>query len=109
MKPLAEPALAASRDGTVTFVPERWKKVYEHWMENIRDWCISRQLWWGHRIPVWYCRDCGETIVAREDPDVCPGLRQHGPGAGSGRPGHLVLLLALALLGVRLARARPTT
>ncbi|MCJ7629925.1 MAG: valine--tRNA ligase [Longimicrobiales bacterium] len=71
MKPLAEPALQASIDGTVTFVPGRWKKVYEHWMENIRDWCISRQLWWGHRIPVWYCQDCGETIVAREDPDAC--------------------------------------
>ena len=71
MKPLAEPALQAARDGTVTFVPERWKKVYEHWMENIRDWCISRQLWWGHRIPVWYCQDCGETVVAREDPDRC--------------------------------------
>jgi valyl-tRNA synthetase len=72
MKPLAEPALQAARDGTVTFVPGRWKKVYEHWMENIRDWCISRQLWWGHRIPVWYCSDCGETVVAREDPDRCP-------------------------------------
>jgi valyl-tRNA synthetase len=71
MKPLAEPALKASQDGTVTFVPERWKKVYEHWMENIRDWCISRQLWWGHRIPVWYCQGCGETLVAREDPTEC--------------------------------------
>jgi valyl-tRNA synthetase len=71
MKPLAEPALAVSRDGTVAFTPERWKKVYEHWLENIRDWCISRQLWWGHRIPVWYC-GCGETIVAREDPTSCP-------------------------------------
>ncbi|MFC1660877.1 valine--tRNA ligase [Gemmatimonadota bacterium] len=71
MKPLAEPALEASRDGTVTFVPERWKKVYEHWMENIRDWCISRQLWWGHRIPVWYCQDCGEALVARDDPTEC--------------------------------------
>jgi valyl-tRNA synthetase len=72
MKPLAEPALAASRNGTITFTPERHKKVYEHWMENIRDWCISRQLWWGHRIPVWYCRGCGDTIVAREDPTQCP-------------------------------------
>lgn len=71
MKPLAEPALAASRDGTLTFSPPRWKKVYEHWMENIRDWCISRQLWWGHRIPVWYC-ECGEVVVAREDPEACP-------------------------------------
>src|SRR5690606_11223981 len=80
MKPLAEPALAASRDGTITFTPERWKKVYEQRMENIRDWCISRQLWWGHRIPVWYCEDCGEMVVARDDPDRCPrcggGLRQ---------------------------------
>ena len=71
MKPLAEPALAASRDGTITFTPSHWQRVYEHWMENIQDWCISRQLWWGHRIPVWYCA-CGEQIVAREDPTACP-------------------------------------
>jgi len=73
MRPLAEPALAASREGRVRFTPERWTKVYEDWLENIRDWCISRQLWWGHRIPVWYCRaeGCGETIVAREDPTHC--------------------------------------
>jgi len=70
MKPLAEPALKASQDGTVTFTPSHWKKVYEHWMENIRDWCISRQLWWGHRIPVWYCPD-GHVTVAREDPWEC--------------------------------------
>jgi valyl-tRNA synthetase len=74
MKPLAAPALQASVDGTVRFTPEHWQGVYEHWLENIRDWCISRQLWWGHRIPVWYCREgtCGETIVAREDPTTCP-------------------------------------
>jgi valyl-tRNA synthetase len=71
MKPLAEPALRASRDGTVTFTPQHWKKVYEHWMENIRDWCISRQLWWGHRIPVWYCPN-EHVIAAREDPTECP-------------------------------------
>jgi valyl-tRNA synthetase len=70
MGPLAEPALEASRNGTVTFTPSHWQRVYEHWMENIRDWCISRQLWWGHRIPVWYC-ECGEQIVAREDPTSC--------------------------------------
>ncbi|HUG41532.1 MAG TPA: valine--tRNA ligase [Longimicrobiales bacterium] len=74
MKPLAGPALAASRTGEVRFTPERWQKVYEHWLENIRDWCISRQLWWGHRIPVWYCDadGCKEVIVAREDPATCP-------------------------------------
>ncbi|MEJ2501714.1 MAG: valine--tRNA ligase, partial [Gemmatimonadota bacterium] len=74
MGPLAEPALAASRDGTVRFTPDHWKGVYENWLENIRDWCISRQLWWGHRIPVWYCQNdgCGETIVSREDPTECP-------------------------------------
>jgi valyl-tRNA synthetase len=71
MNPLAEPALRASRDGAVTFTPGHWKKVYEHWMENIQDWCISRQLWWGHRIPVWYCAD-GHVVVAREDPTECP-------------------------------------
>ncbi|MFW6079519.1 MAG: valine--tRNA ligase, partial [Gemmatimonadota bacterium] len=71
MKPLAEPALEASRDGRVRFHPQRYRKVYEDWLENIRDWCISRQLWWGHRIPVWYCLTCDETIVAREDPSEC--------------------------------------
>ena len=72
MKPLAEPALEASRNGAVSFVPGRWTAVYEQWMENIRDWCISRQLWWGHRIPVWYCGECGEASALRDDPDACP-------------------------------------
>ena len=72
MKSLAEPAIAAVREGRTKFVPERFSKMYYNWMENIRDWCISRQLWWGHRIPVWYCDDCGEQIVSREDPTVCP-------------------------------------
>ena len=71
MKPLAEPALKASQDGAVTFMPPHWKGVYERWMEDIRDWCISRQLWWGHRIPVWYCAE-GHVIAAREDPTECP-------------------------------------
>ncbi|HQT92115.1 MAG TPA: valine--tRNA ligase, partial [Candidatus Kryptobacter bacterium] len=68
MKPLAEPALQAVRDGKIRFYPERWVKTYEHWMENIRDWCISRQLWWGHRIPVWYCETCGELAVSTTRP-----------------------------------------
>ena len=72
MKPLAEPALAAVREGKTKFVPERFSKLYYNWMENIRDWCISRQLWWGHRIPVWYCDGCGEMTVSREDPSCCP-------------------------------------
>jgi len=72
MKPLAEPAIAAVRDGRIRFHPHRWVKVYMHWMENIRDWCISRQLWWGHRIPAYYCQACGEVVVARATPASCP-------------------------------------
>jgi valyl-tRNA synthetase len=71
MKPLAGPAAAAVRYGALTIVPERFAKVYLHWMDTIQDWCISRQLWWGHRIPAWYCAACGETTVAREDPTAC--------------------------------------
>lgn len=71
MKPLAEPALAAVRRGETAFVPPRFTRIYENWLENIRDWCISRQLWWGHRIPAWYC-SCGEVIVDYEDPVSCP-------------------------------------
>lgn len=72
MKPLAEPAVAAVKEGRLRFVPARFSKVYLNWMENVRDWCISRQLWWGHRIPVWYCGTCGEVICARQAPKVCP-------------------------------------
>ena len=71
MKPLAEPALKAYHEGRLRFHPERFGSTYEHWMTNVRDWCISRQLWWGHRIPVWYCQECGEVLVAREDPSEC--------------------------------------
>lgn len=72
MKPLAEPAIECVKDGRTKFIPERFEKIYFHWMENIKDWCISRQLWWGHRIPAWYCADCGEVIVSREEPHACP-------------------------------------
>ena len=71
MKPLAEPAMQAVRDGRIRFVPERFTKIYLNWLENIRDWCISRQLWWGHRIPVWYCQECGEVICTSDDPQEC--------------------------------------
>ena len=72
MEPLAKPAIDAIRSGDARFIPQRWENNYFHWMENIQDWCISRQLWWGHRIPAWYCEDCDETIVALEDPTSCP-------------------------------------
>lgn len=72
MKEMAEPAIEAIRTGELTFVPERFNKTYLHWLENIHDWCISRQLWWGHRIPAYYCRHCGKLVVSREKPDVCP-------------------------------------
>ncbi len=71
MQPLAEPAIKVVREGKTKFIPERFDKTYYNWMENIRDWCISRQLWWGHRIPAWYCDDCGEITVSREDATVC--------------------------------------
>ena len=72
MEPLAEPAVNVVKEGKIKFIPERMDKIYYNWMENIKDWCISRQLWWGHRIPAWYCADCGETIVSETDADICP-------------------------------------
>jgi len=69
--PLAEKAIAAVRDGKTKIVPANWERVYFEWMNNIRDWCISRQIWWGHRIPAWYCQECGEIIVAKEEPKTC--------------------------------------
>ena len=72
MKPLAKPAIDAVKNGDTEFVPTHFEKVYYHWLENIRDWCISRQLWWGHRIPAFYCDDCGEMVVTKEESAVCP-------------------------------------
>ncbi len=79
MKPLAKPAIEAVRSGDIRFVPSRFDKTYFNWMENIRDWCISRQLWWGHRIPAYYCDDCGEMVVQETAPECCPkcGGRMH--------------------------------
>ena len=71
MKPLAGPAIEAVKKGETKFIPQRFEKVYFHWLENIKDWCISRQLWWGHRIPAWYCEDCGEITVSKEVPECC--------------------------------------
>jgi len=71
MRPLADKALETWQQGNVNFFPRKWENTYAHWQKNIRDWCISRQLWWGHRIPVWYCNSCGEMTISREDPDCC--------------------------------------
>ena len=71
MESFAKPALEVVKNKKIKFVPERFEKTYFNWMENIQDWCISRQLWWGHRIPVWYCQDCGEVIVSVDEPTKC--------------------------------------
>lgn len=72
MRPLADKALKAWQNGDIVFFPKKWENTYKHWMQNIKDWCISRQLWWGHRIPVWHCKKCGKMIVSRDDPAFCP-------------------------------------
>jgi valyl-tRNA synthetase len=77
MDGMAQKALDAWKRGEINFYPKRWENTYSHWLENIHDWCISRQLWWGHRIPVWYCKDCGEMIVSRTDPTECPKCHSH--------------------------------
>jgi len=72
MEPLAKMGIASVENGDIKITPEKWVKVYFDWLKNIRDWCVSRQLWWGHRIPAYYCEDCGETVVSKEPPDKCP-------------------------------------
>ena len=76
MKPLAQPAIDAVKNGQTKFVPERFDKIYFHWLENIKDWCISRQIWWGHQIPAFYCDDCGEMVVTKEDKAFCPKCKK---------------------------------
>ena len=77
-KPLAEPAIKAVEEGRTRFVPKNWQNTYFDWMHNIRDWCISRQIWWGHRIPAWYCKDCGHITVSVADPDICEKCSSKG-------------------------------
>ena len=109
MEQLAAPAIAAAKDGSLRFHPERpWTKVYLDWLENIRPWCISRQLWWGHQIPVWYCDECGETFVAREAPERC-GACGGDAAPRPRRARHLVLVRAVALRHPRLARGNAPT
>ena len=80
MEEMAKPAIEALKTGELKFVPESFGKTYLHWLEGIRDWCISRQLWWGHRIPAYYCQDCGEIVVAKTAPDTCPKCGRHEGG-----------------------------
>ena len=104
MDEMAKPAIEALKSGRLKFVPESFGKTYLHWLENIRDWCISRQLWWGHRIPAYYCEDCGEMIVSRKEPGRLPQVRKRPHSSGRGHSGHLVQLRPLALLHPGLAR-----
>ena len=103
MQPLAEKALQAWQDGKLRFYPQRWENTYSNWLRSIRDWCISRQLWWGHRIPVWYCGKCGQMTVSRDGPGRMQQVRERRDRAGPGCAGHLVLFCPVAILDARLA------
>ena len=106
--PLAAPAIAAVEAGRTRFVPENWSRTYFEWMRNIQDWCVSRQLWWGHRIPAWY-DDAGNIYVGRSEGEVRARqqlARKPRAAPGRGRARHLVLLRAVAVLDARLARAQ---
>ena len=103
MEPLAKPAIAAVDTGEIEILPEQWKKTYFHWLRNIRDWCISRQLWWGHPIPAWYCGDCGEVIVARVDPTSCSSCGSEHLRQDEDVLDTWFFIVALALFYARLA------
>ena len=105
MDELIKPAVKAVKEGEIKLIPERMEKTYFNWTDNIRDWCISRQLWWGHRIPAYYCDDCGETVVAKEMPKICPKCGGSHFHTGSGHTGYLVLIRTLAVLYTGLAGA----
>ena len=105
IQPLADKALEAVRDGRIHIVPERFTKVYYNWLENIQDWCISRQLWWGHRIPVWYCAECGQSTVTREDPGQCAHCGSTHIEQDPRCAGYLVFFRALAIFYPGLARS----
>ena len=94
---MAGAAVEVVNSGALRFTPENNAAIYLQWMENLHDWCISRQLWWGHRIPAWHCGNCHKITVAREAPDDVHALREREPGAGSGRARHVVLLGAAAV------------
>ena len=104
MEPLAKPAIQAVEDGVIRIIPERFAKVYYNWMYNIRDWSISRQLWWGHRIPVWYCQGCNEVTVELEDPTACDQCGSRELVRDPDVLGHLVQLRPVAPLDPRMAR-----
>ena len=106
MKELAEPATDVVREGKIKFIPDRYERIYLEWMENVRDWCISRQLWWGHRIPIWKCDECGEVRCSQErtGSDREAQVRPQHCHAGPGRARHVVLLRAVAVRDPRLAQ-----
>ena len=104
MKPLAAKAMEAVRAGRIRFVPDDREALFFQWMENIRDWCISRQLWWGHRIPAWHCANCDHITVARETPATCPHCQSTELEQDAGCPRYLVQLRPVALFDLGLAR-----
>ena len=109
IQPLADKAIAAVEQGYIKFTPEQYAKTYFEWMRNIHDWCISRQLWWGHRIPAWHCATCKQITVARETPAAVRALRQRKDHAGNRRARHVVFLGTASLHRLRMAgaHARP--